>query len=157
MNVFRLRSLGLAFGLFFLVSNGGAAPRAGAKKTSVPLPAEKIQFTYQSFDGAFVYECEHAITNAENPYDWTVRCYEGEKLRGKYVAHVALTQYTHPSAPRLSLELLYWLTGSGIESEAGSTTWFHLREASSIMEVSSSQTVDQGTAGLYLDVDLAGE
>jgi hypothetical protein len=157
MNVSLLRSLGLAFGLFFAVSQGFAAPRAGSKKAGIPLPAEKIRFTYQSFDGAFVRECEHALTSAGNPYDWSVRCYEGEKLRGKYVAHIALTQYTHPSAPRLSLELLYWLTGTGIESEAGSTTWFHLREASSVMEVSSSQTVDQGSAGLYLDIDLAGK
>jgi hypothetical protein len=123
-------------------------------QAATPLEGDRIRFTYQSFDGAFAYACEHSLVTEANPYDWAVRCYDGEKLKGRFVAHIALSQYPHTKPPRVSLELLYWLTGTGIESEAGSTTWFHLRDETSVMEVSSSQTVDQGTAGLYLDINL---
>jgi hypothetical protein len=144
MKLFTPRLTASLFALLFSLSSVAATPLRG----------NEVRFTYRSFDGAFSYACEHSLLNESNPYDWSVRCYDGERLKGKYVAHLALSQYLHPKPPRVSLELLYWLTGSGIESEAGSTTWFHLRDETSVMEVSSSQTVDEGTAGLYLDILL---
>jgi hypothetical protein len=136
----------LAFASLLLLS----APAAQAAR----LPGDALKFSYETFDGETRYPCKHERLNEASPYDWKVRCYEGAALRREYVAHVSLERYVRTTRPELSIELLYWVTGTGIETETGGTTWFHLAKDSPLLEVSTSATVDRATAGLYLDILL---
>ncbi len=113
---------------------------------------EEIRFVFRNFEGGFSTVCKHQLASENSPYDWKVQCFDGSEKFATYTAHVALSQYRRESGTRLSIELLYWLTGTNIPSEIGSTTWFHLRDPSFLEEISTSQTVERATAGLYLEI-----
>ncbi len=142
----------LLFVLGFSLSVAGfAAPPAG-KKPRRGVVDTHMRFIYRAYDGGFSTVCEHRLESKNSPYDWKVECYEGEKRFATYSAHVALTQYRPTKERKLSIELLYWLMGTHLPSEVGSTTWFHFGEWSPLMEISTSQNVERGTAGLYLEI-----
>lgn len=113
---------------------------------------EEIRFVFRNFEGDFSTVCKHQLESPNSPYDWKVQCFDGSEKFATYTAHVALSQYRRDSGTRLSIELLYWLTGTNIATEVGSTTWFHLRDPSFLEEISTSQTVERATAGLYLEI-----
>lgn len=117
---------------------------------------DAIRFVYRSYEGDVNVVCKHRLASADSPFDWRVECSDGKKVRTEYVAHIALSAYPHNSGtPALSIELLYWLTsGTRLQSEMGSTTWMHFAAYSPLLEVSSSQTIENGTVGLYLEMNV---
>jgi hypothetical protein len=120
-----------------------------------PLRAESMRFVYREFEGPLDVVCKHQLASEASPYDWTVSCSNGATKFAEYTAHVALTQYDLGGPTKYSVELLYWLTGTHLPSEVGSTTWFHFAEKSNLQGISTSQTVAGGTAGLYLEIGAA--
>lgn len=127
----------------------------GEKVKRRPLRGASIRFVYRDFEGTLDVVCKHRLVSEASPYDWKVECYQGPNKFAEYTAHIALTQYELSGPTKLSIELLYWLTGSRLPSEVGSTTWFHFAEKSPLQGISSSQTVAGGTAGLYLEIGAA--
>jgi hypothetical protein len=117
-----------------------------------PLRANSIRFVYREFEGERNIACKHALVSEASPYDFKVSCYEGAEKFAEYVAHIALSQYALAGPTKYSVELLYWLTGSRLPSEVGSTTWFHFAEKGDLRGISTSQTVENGQAGLYLEI-----
>lgn len=116
---------------------------------AITLASNKLKFRYEHFEGTPSIECRHEPL-MELPYDWTVVC--GDK---KYTVHLALTAYPKAVEPKLSYELLYWVTEHKSPTEVvsnGSTTWFHMREKGDLMGVDVRQSVDNDQAGLYLTV-----
>lgn len=120
-----------------------------------PLRADSMRFVYREFEGPLDIVCKHQLASEASPYDWKVACYDGSTKFAEYTAHVALTQYDLGGPTKYSIELLYWLTGTHLPSEVGSTTWFHFAEKSNLQGISTSQTVAGGTAGLYLEIGAA--
>ncbi len=117
------------------------------------ISAANIRFVFQTFEGDFKTLCKHELIDESSPYDLKVECYRGTNLFAQYSAHIALKQYPHSSGDtKFSIELMYWLTGTRLPSEVGSTTWIHLAERTAIHGVKTSQTVENGTAGLYLEI-----
>jgi hypothetical protein len=128
------------------------------------LKPEQLTFTYRSFEGGEDLKCTQEL-ESEASQDWSVVCKSSaESKNGEasktslrtYRVHLWLTAYTHPQPPRLSYEILYWvtdLTNRKTES-AGSTTWFHLRDPSALDSLEIRQSVENDTAGLYLEIRL---
>ncbi|MBS1960832.1 MAG: hypothetical protein JST04_01345 [Bdellovibrionales bacterium] len=130
----------------------GTAP---AGKPRRPVAGSTMRFVFRDFEGPRDIVCPHRLLSPDSPYDWKVECSDGSRKFAEYTAHVALTLYDHTTEPKLSVEMLYWLNGSRLPSEVGSTTWFHFAEKSNLQGVSMSQTVENGTAGLYLEIGSA--
>ena len=124
----------------------------GEKRKRQPLHSSSLRFVYREFEGTHEIVCSHRLLSKESPYDWKVECFRAQTKFAQYTAHVALSQYDLTGSTKLSIELLYWLTGTRLPNEVGSTTWFHFAEKSPLQGISSSQTVDGGTAGLYLEI-----
>lgn len=129
-----------------LLSLAVTAPAQAAPKN---LPAEALRFRYETYDKQKALSCKHQLAGEVSPYDWDVKCYdETGRLLKRFDVHLALSVYQRTALPRTSIELLYWISG------LGATTWFHFDEKTAPSSLSSGQTVDQGTAGLYLEVKL---
>lgn len=117
-----------------------------------PLRAAALRFVFKPYDGAAETVCSHHLVSDASPYDWRVECFDRGRRFAEYTAHVALTQYVREGSNPLSIELLYWLTGTDLPFEVGNTTWFRFAARSPLRDISSSQTVARGTAGLYLEI-----
>lgn len=133
------------------LKNTPAAPQRLRQSVS----GDAIRFVFRNYDGEYSVVCKHRLASASSPYDWKVECSDGKNIRSEYIAHVALSAYLHQGNSALSIELLYWLTsGTRLQSEVGSTTWMHFGTNSPLLEVTSSQTIEKGTAGLYLEINV---
>jgi hypothetical protein len=153
-----MRPLKILLVSLFAVSTmlGFASDRAAGKPgVRHALKADSMRFVYREFEGSLETVCKHRLQSADSPYDWKVECYNGSTKFADYTAHVALTQYDLGGETKYSIELLYWLTGTRLPSEVGSTTWYHFATKSQLQGISQSQTVDGGTAGLYLEIGAA--
>ena len=117
-----------------------------------PLRGDTIRFVYRTYEGDLSVTCPHRLQSPDSPYDWKVECFDGSRKFADYTAHVALTQYDRATDPKLAIELLYWVTGTNLPSEVGSTTWIYLGEKTPLRSVEVSETVEHGTAGLYLEI-----
>ena len=112
-----------------------------------------MRFVYRTFEGDLNIVCKHHLASDASPYDWKVECYDGATQFADYTAHVALSFYDHTSgSSKFSIELLYWVTGTNLPSEVGTTTWFNFATKSDLQGISVSQTVEHATAGLYLEI-----
>jgi len=141
----------------FLLSNGIEAfafpgVRNGAS-VAVKLDPEKMKFEYWSFDGSIHLRCTHKIEN-EFSQDWRVRCVsDDQKTSRDYSVHLWLTQYLKKDPPKMSVELLFWVTDHSVKplDFYSSTTWFHFATESKFMGFQTSQGVEGDIAGLYLE------
>ena len=126
------------------------------------LTPTQLKFTYQNFEGDLNVHCTHSLEDAD-AHDWLVHC-EKAKIARKgikaftrdYRVHLWLTKYERTLTPKLSLEILYWVTDRTTSPATGhsTTNWLHFKEPSQLTGTSFSVGVDQDTAGLYLDIDL---
>lgn len=111
------------------------------------LLGNQIQFIYEPYDSASS-NCTHQLASTANPYDHEVTCIDSNKIKHSFVVHLALSKYTHPTPPRISYELLYWV------NDNGATTWFHLEKESNLMMLESSQSLIGEPSGLRLKINL---
>lgn len=145
--------------LFLLVLSLAAAPALTAEVRPVPvsLPGgnlritpEMLRFHYRPFEEGEALACRHKIKDSQ-AQDWDVLCGEGKK----YVVHLWVTAYSRDVRPRLSYEILYWVTDVSRpegSSSSGATTWVHLQDPSALDAIETRQSVDNDTAGLYLEL-----
>lgn len=141
--------------IFFLVST--PAPTAEVRPVPVSLPGgnlpitpEMLRFNYRPFEEGEALACRHKIKDSQ-AQDWDVLCGEGKK----YVVHLWVTAYTRDVRPRVSYEILYWVTDVSRpdrSSGSGATTWVHLQDPSALDAIETRQSVDNDTAGLYLEL-----
>ena len=153
------RFLGLAGTMALLL--GGAAWYATADETAPPrltITPKMLRFTYQGFEGDNYFPCTHALESAE-AQDWKLICKNpnGPGTR-QFRIHLWVTAYTHTNAPKLSYEILYWVTDLSDSAHivaVGGTTWLHLSEPSALAGIELSQSVENDTAGVYLKLNPA--
>ena len=135
------------------------APAAALAKQHLMLNASDLKFTYQTEDETAPQAevpCSHAILNAD-AQDWTVKCGEGNH-QTSYTVHLWLTPYQHATGPnKISYELLYWITDNTdpkLVHSSGTTIWFHLKELSSLSSVQASESVEDDTARLAVEIQV---
>ncbi len=139
--------IGLSFDTF---AKSSIAPTG-----NLPLKADTLTFSYEPFENGTILTCTHSLEDA-NAQDWNVTCKNAAGNTEKsYRVHLWVTSYERTSVPKLSYELLYWVTDKKSGESAGSTTWLHLKDASSLYGLDVRQSVDADTAGLYLKIDLS--
>jgi hypothetical protein len=125
-----------------------------ASSGNLSITPEMLKFNYIRFEGGAFLRCAHRLEDAA-AQDWRVSC-EGEGIRREYRVHLWVTHYTRNVEPRSSYEVLYWVTDLSEPGEThgvGTTIWFHLKDESALHSISVSQSVENDTAGLYLDLD----
>jgi hypothetical protein len=129
------------------------------------LKPEMLSFQYSSYGQkrqgpgprppAAAANCTHVIED-DLSQDWTVECVTVEGARKLFRVHLWLKGYFRPQQPQATYELLYWVTDRtrGQTTATGTSLWFHFRETASLQSLTAGQSVDDDTAGLYLDVRL---
>jgi hypothetical protein len=136
---------------------GTLATKAGHAQ-NLRLNPESLTFVYQDYSGETRFRCQQRLEN-ELSQDWIVECHnEIGEVKKAYRVHLWVTRYERKVQPKVSFEILYWLTDllkmSVAKTSTGSTTWVNLKEPSDLHSLSLSQSVDLDTAGLYLDIVL---
>jgi hypothetical protein len=127
-----------------LISFGLLSPAFGQiPGDEIKIVAENLKFKYLSFDGETNLACTHVLENPKSQ-DWRVLC--GQK---NFLVHLWVTAYRRTVEPRLSLEILYWVNGRG------GTSWIHLKDAASLHSLYMSQSVEEDTTGLYMDLKIS--
>lgn len=111
------------------------------------LLGNQIQFVYEPYESA-ASSCTHKMASNNSPYDHEVTCIDEKNSKHSFIVHLALNKYTHPTPPRVSYELLYWV------NDNGATTWFHLEKDSALMNLESSQSLIGEASGLRLKIKL---
>ena len=133
----------------------GAPLRSELPGNDLNFLSEQLHFSHSTYEGDSVLKCKHRLENAESR-DWAVDCFDSNGvLAKKFKVHLWVTAYTKAQIPKLSFEILYWITDVTRSHQpvgGGSTHWIHLKEPT---DLSLSQSTDQDTAALYLDVDVA--
>lgn len=129
------------------ISPGNAAP--SIEKKFLEIDPFDLKLAYESFDGTTNYPCKASFTYPENPYDFTVKCYnEGGKEMKSLSLHLAVTRYQRTFVPRTQYEILYWV------NQEGATTWLKFDEIVHMQNFSTSQSVVGEAAGLSLKLKL---
>ncbi len=106
---------------------------------------DNMRFRYQPTELAATH-CTHK--RIRDLPDWQVRC--GEK---EFVAHVIIREYRREEEPRVSYEILYWVTdrnGPTTRFHSG-TSWIRLKKPTSLDSLTLSQGVENDYASLELD------
>lgn len=107
-----------------------------------------LTLNYEDFDGSFNYPCKAARISDENPYDLSVRCYDGEKLIRTFSIHLIISRYEKPVEPRTKYEILYWVNNEG------ATSWLSFNEVIRMSGYQASQSIAGETSALRLKVSL---
>jgi hypothetical protein len=122
---------------------------------SYPITADNLKFSFQSYDGETNLKCKPNLEN-ELSQDWIVLCASADgKIIRTYSVHLWVKAYTRQVAPKLSLEVLYWVNDISKMPATGSssTIWFHLKDSTSLQGLQLSQGVENDTAGLWLELN----
>jgi hypothetical protein len=138
------------------------ASNVSVSQATVPatekLDYQGVHFTFGSQDGDLVYDCTNEIFPASG--DLAVVCSRPHAPTDvwKFTVHLRLFKHERPTAPKLSYELLYWVTdeqliGGKPGQFTGSTIWFNLAESTPLTSLDAGQDIEN-TMVLNLHVDL---
>ncbi len=122
--------------------------------TVYAIDGEKMNFTYQSYEGDLNMKCKHFPID-EFKIDWDVTCKDNKGYYKLFRAHVRLAKYTRPVIPMSTYEVLYWVTDRTVSNNpvgSSSSLWFNFKNDAEFHGLTISQAVDKETAGLYLDI-----
>jgi hypothetical protein len=107
-----------------------------------------LKLTYEDYEGSFNHPCKAEIAYPDNPYDFKVKCYNGEKLIRSFSLHLAITRYERAQTPRTQYEILFWVNGEG------ATSWLRFNELTKMQHFTSSQSIAREAATLRMKLDL---
>lgn len=117
------------------------APVIRPVRLEIQLTPEQLQFEFGSQDGEFTVPCTHHLENALTQ-DWAVKC--GDRA---YTVHLWLRAYPKNTSPRLSYEVLHWVTDRNVKAGQpgqffGSTIWFRLEDPSAMTSLDLSNDAE---------------
>lgn len=119
------------------------------------LDETKMKFTYRSYDGQTNYVCDHKLVN-DLAHIWDLYCFdENNQLKKKFSATVWVSKYSRDRSPENTYELIYRVTqriSSTQIKHTGSTNWINLEKNSPLASLTLSQSIEDDTAGLYLEI-----
>lgn len=119
-----------------------------AQKRILEIDPISLVLNYEDFDGSFNYSCKATSVSPENPYDYTVRCFDGADLIRTLNIHLIITRYLKPVAPRTWYEILYWVNGEG------ATSWLYFDEITQMSRYQASQSIAGESAALRVRIKL---
>jgi hypothetical protein len=121
--------------------------------SALAIDPERLKFSYQSYEGDIILECRHFAID-EYKMDFDVTCKNQNGFYKLFRTHVVLSQYQRPMTPQNTYELLYWVTDKTTNkiSSNGSSLWLNAFEKNTFHSLTIGQSVDNDTAGLYLDI-----
>ncbi|MFZ4715584.1 MAG: hypothetical protein ACOYL6_17805 [Bacteriovoracaceae bacterium] len=125
-----------------------------ATSSAYAIESEQMNFKYMNYEGDMILHCKHFAID-EYKFDWDLTCKnETGSFFKKFRAHVALSKYGHPTPPLSTYEVLYWVTDLTNNQTYGTGTslWFNFNNDADFHSLTISQSVDNDTAGLYLDI-----
>lgn len=116
------------------------------EKKSVALRDSQIRFEFASQDGDLLYNCTHELIPSLMDYEVICAREKAPEDKFKFVVHARLFIHERPEAPKLSYELLYWvtdrqLTGGKLGQFTGTTLWFNLQENVPLMSLTAGQDI----------------
>ena len=131
-----------------------ATPASAAiqqKSGNLVITPKMLVFRYIPLERLGSLECEHILADPLSQ-DWVVRCGKEE-----FRVHLWVSAYEHPTAPRLSYEILYWVSAltARPSQTTGSTLWFHLNDPSELHSLDLSQQIEEGSAELNLEIQVS--
>lgn len=119
------------------------------------LKSENMKFTYRSYDGQINYQCDHKIVN-DLANIWDLYCFdESNNLKKKFSTTVRVSRYSRTRSPQNSYELIYRITEKPSPTQrigSGSTHWINLEKDGPLHSLTLSQSVENDTAGIYLEI-----
>lgn len=118
------------------------------QKSVLGIDPTSLVLNYEDFDGSFNYPCKATLTSPGNPFDFTVRCFDGSKLVRTLSAHLIITRYAKPVEPRTQYEILYWVNGEG------ATSWLGYNEGTVMSHFQSSQSIAGESSALRVRLKL---
>ena len=110
---------------------------------------DELKLTYQSYEEGFTYPCKAEFALPEDPYDFKVSCFDGQTLKRIFNVHLAITMTSRTVAPKMRMEILYWVNGDG------ATSWMSFQEASPMVIYEASQSVKDESASLLLELAIS--
>lgn len=131
--------------LVFMLLVVPAAAEKPAFKT-IKMDASRLEFRFGDQEGQFELACKHVII--ESTQDWSVMCGETGKPWGvhEFTVHLRVRAYPSPKPPRLSYEILHWVTDQDTPVNkggrfTGSTIWFRLEDPAELTSLDLGQDV----------------
>ena len=121
--------------LFILLSLPGIFYGGTSFASKMSVVPSDLKIIYEDQEGAWSYPCKAEYTQQEDPYDFTVKCYNGKVMVKQLSAHVAYSVYHFNYAPKTRIEILYWVNGEG------ATSWLMFDEIINMTEYQGSQSV----------------
>lgn len=119
------------------------------------LKSENMKFTYRSYDGQINYQCDHKLVN-DLAHIWELYCFdENNNLKKKFSTTVWISRYTRTRSPQNTYELIYRITEKPSPTQrrdSGSTHWINLEKDAPLHSLTLSQSVENDTAGMYLEI-----
>lgn len=121
--------------------------------STLAIDPERLKFSYKSYEGDIILECRHFAID-EYKMDFDVTCKNQNGFYKLFRTHVVLSQFQRPMNPQNTYELLYWVTDKTTHqiSSNGSSLWLNTFEKNTFHSLTIGQSVDNDTAGLYLDI-----
>lgn len=142
-----MKKIFLSLLLVFLRSDPVVAAE-NAKKKVLEVGPEDLTLSYEAFDGSFSYPCKAEYSYPDNPYDYTVKCFDGSKFIRAIDLHLSITRYELSSSPRTKYEILFW-----VEHE-GATSWLNFDDVIEMQYYESSQSIKDEPSALRMKVNL---
>lgn len=126
---------------------------AKSKPVQKSLTPEQLKFSYKTFEGDKDLKCFHEYAD-EFKFDWNVTCKDQNTFYKIFRVHLSLKQYSHPTPPNSTFEVLYWVTDRTTNHVYGNGTsfWLNTKNKSEFHSLTMGQSVDSDTAGLYLEI-----
>ena len=132
----------------FMGSVSQATQQEVLHKSLKEISPSQLEFHYEDYDGGFNYGCKSELAGADNPYDFSVKCFEKQILKRTFNVHLALTVYRKAVAPKTKVEILYWVNGEG------ATSWLTFDDAITLQEFESSQSLKNESSDLRMKINL---
>lgn len=140
---------GLIFTLILSLFLTVAAVPASAQYGDLKIQPSDLKLKYQAYDGAFTLPCTAEFLSPASPYDFKVRCDDDkEAVSHDFVVHLAISMYARTVAPKLRVEILYWVDGEG------ATSWLSFAEPNALAGYEASQKIKGEESSLFLELDL---
>jgi hypothetical protein len=121
--------------------------QARDKGQPIILDTSALSFEFADQDGQISYPCTYTTIASAN--DINVKCSRADQpnVSWSFTVHARLFMHPHTASPKLSYELLYWITDHQVPSGdqgkyPGTTLWLNLDEPSQLVSFDISQDIE---------------
>jgi hypothetical protein len=125
---------------------------------AVAIENSAISFVFEDQDGQMNYPCVFSLIEAAQDFD--VKCTRADQpsVKWSFTVHARVFSHPHTTSPKMSYELLYWITDHQVASGSqgkypGTTLWLNLDEPSQLASFEIAQDIET-TWALKMHLEL---